>query len=101
MMRRAKYLKNGGSDGARTRDLRRDRPCDLAGKSTVGPTFRGAKRDESSFIVGTITGTKAWQWAARPDFEERKPSQARCHHAPSDRGSYRARDRRWIHGGRS
>jgi len=35
----AKSLKNGGSDGARTRDLRRDRPEDSIAESISAPTL--------------------------------------------------------------
>jgi len=44
---------DGGSDGARTRDLRRDRPAVYLGKSKTAPTFRCPKASRNPFIVGT------------------------------------------------
>jgi hypothetical protein len=53
MTTRTKSLKNGGSDGARTRDLRRDRPAVSLTISTVVPTFRAPQAGNRA-SVGTL-----------------------------------------------
>jgi hypothetical protein len=47
------FDRNGGSDGARTRDLRRDRPTIYLAISRSVPTFFGAERRRKSVSVGT------------------------------------------------
>src|SRR4051812_4039841 len=45
--------RNGGGDGTRTRDLRRDRPGVYPGKSKRVPTFRRSEQLGNPLIVGT------------------------------------------------
>src|ERR1700680_4792101 len=45
--------RDGGSDGTRTRGLRRDRPCISQASSTTIPTFAWPERAQSREIVGT------------------------------------------------
>jgi hypothetical protein len=53
-MARAKSLKTGGSDGARTRDLRRDRPTIYLAISTTVPTFSVLEWAAFRAEVGTL-----------------------------------------------
>jgi hypothetical protein len=48
--------RNGGSDGTRTRDLRRDRPGVYLAKSKLVPTFRRPELPGNQLLVGTVPG---------------------------------------------